>query len=254
MGALDGKVTLVTGGASGIGLATVERFAAEGAMTAVVDVQEPPQGKANLYIEADVGESSAWPEIVSRVESDLGGLDVAYLNAGVTTRESDITRLTDEQYERIMRVNVDGVVYGLRAVIPAIERRGGGAIVATASLAGLIAYAPDPIYALTKHAVVGICRALVGQLEPKNITINAVCPGITETPLVGEEAAGRMKQAGFPLMPPSQIAEAVFLAATGLDSGQAFACQPGRDPVAYRFSGVPGPRTPGSEGMRPPTL
>ena len=76
-----------------------------------------------------------------------------------------MTAVTDESYRRIVSVNVDGVFYGVRAVVPSIEARGGGAIVATASLAGLISYSPDPVYAMTKHAVVGLVRALAPQLR-----------------------------------------------------------------------------------------
>lgn len=253
MGALDGKVALVSGGSSGIGRATIERFASEGATTVVVDRQDPPSGVGHLFISADVGDAASWAGIVETVEAELGGLDIAYMNAGVTTGAVLIEELTDDQYERIMRVNVDGVVFGIRAVVPAMERRGGGAIVATASLAGLIAFSPDPIYTLTKHAVVGICRALAPQLEVKAITINAICPGITETPLVGEEAAARLRQLGFPLIPPSDIAAAVLTAVTGSLTGQALVCQPGRIGVPFEFHGVPGPRIPGAEGMRPPS-
>jgi NAD(P)-dependent dehydrogenase (short-subunit alcohol dehydrogenase family) len=256
MGALDGKVAVITGGASGIGLATTELFLAEGAQVVVVDLQPPASdlGDNTRFVAADVGDAAAWAGVVKEAESAFGGVDLAYLNAGVTTGEPDITKLTDDQYHRIMRANVDGVVYGARAVAPAIERRGGGAIVATASLAGLIGFAPDPIYTLTKHAVVGLVRALAPQLAEKGITLNAVCPGIVRTPLVGDEAAAQLDAAGFPLMPPSQIAEAVLMCVTGKETGQAYACQPGREPVQFRFANVPGPRTDGAEGMRPPVM
>jgi NAD(P)-dependent dehydrogenase (short-subunit alcohol dehydrogenase family) len=252
MGALDGKVAIITGGSSGIGRATTELFLQEGAEVLVVDLHEPPD--ASAFVAADVGDPAAWAGVVDTAQSQLGGVDIAYLNAGVTTGESDITKLTDEQYRRIMRPNLDGVVFGARAVVPAIERRGGGAVVATASLAGLIAFPPDPVYTATKHAVVGLVRALAPQLEAKGITINAICPGIVRTPLVGEEIANNLEAAGFPLIEPADIAAAVLMAATGKETGQAYACQPGREPTAFRFANVPGPRTEGAEGMRPPTM
>ncbi|MDQ1436538.1 MAG: hypothetical protein QOK43_167 [Acidimicrobiaceae bacterium] len=252
MGALDGKVAIVTGGSSGIGLATTKLFLAEGAEVVVVDMQEPPH--ASRFVAADVGDPAAWASVVGECESAFGGVDIAYLNAGVTTGESDITALTDEQYRRIMRANIDGVVFGARAVVPAMERRGGGAVVATASLAGLIAFPPDPIYTLTKHAVVGLVRSLAPQLEAKRITLNAVCPGIVKTPLVGDEIIANLEAAGFPLMPPEQIAAAVLMCATGNVTGQAYVCQPGREATAYLFANVPGPRIDGAEGMRPPDL
>ena len=247
MGLLDGKVAVVTGGASGIGLATVRRFAAEGAKVVVVDRTEQAGELAakevdGRFVHGDVGDSDCWGEIVSAAEESFGGLDIAYLNAGITTGEGTIADLTDKQYRRIMRVNVDGVVFGARAVIPAIARRGGGAIIATSSLAGLIAFPPDPIYNLTKHAVVGFVRGLAPQLEPQSITVNCVCPGIVATGLVGEEAKARLESAGFVLIDPADIAAAVLDCATGTATGQAIVCQAGREPVAYRFHDVPGPR------------
>ena len=128
----------------------------------------------------------AWPGIVEAVTARFGGIDLAHLNAGVMTGEADITKLTDDIYRRAVGVNVDGVVFGVRALVPALSARGGGAIVATASLAGLIGFSPDPIYCLTKHAVVGLVRSLVPQLAEHQITINAVCPSIVDTPLIDD--------------------------------------------------------------------
>jgi NAD(P)-dependent dehydrogenase (short-subunit alcohol dehydrogenase family) len=250
-GVLAGKVALITGGSSGIGLATVRRFTSEGATVAIVDMQPPPAGAGDFYVEADVGDPDAWPSIIEKIEVQFEGIDVGYLNAGVTTGESSIADLTDEQYRRIMRVNVDGVVYGVRALIPVLKQRGGGQVVCTASLAGLTPFPTDPIYTLTKHAVVGLVRALGPVLEHDGITINAVNPGIVDTPLVGDGREA-LVAAGFPLLQPEEIANAVVLAVTSGRSGECWACQPGRDPVVYRFAGIPGPRTPGAEGMAPP--
>ena len=257
MGALDDKVAVITGGSSGIGLATTKLFLSEGARVVIVDLQPPTESLGDdttTFVAADVGDPDAWRGVVDAAEAAFGGVDIAYLNAGVTTGEADITSVTDDQYRRIMRANVDGVVFGARAVAPAIEKRGGGAVVATASLAGLISFPIDPIYTLTKHAVVGLVRSLANQLEARGITINAVCPGIVRTPLVGDDAVAGLEAAGFPLMPPEQIAAAVFMCATGKETGQAYVCQPGREPVPYRFGSVPGPRTEGAEGMRPPEV
>jgi NAD(P)-dependent dehydrogenase (short-subunit alcohol dehydrogenase family) len=239
MGQLEGRVAVVTGGASGIGLAAVRLFEAEGAKVVVADLAEGEAG--TRFVPADVSRPEDWGPVLAAAD-ELGGVDIAYLNAGVTTGEPDITALTDAQYRRIMGANVDGVVFGARAVVPAMAAKGGGAIVATASLAGLISFPPDPIYTLTKHAVVGLVRSLAQQLGPKGITINAVCPGIVDTPLVGEQAKTALDAAGFPIIPPEAIAAAVLGCVLGDGSGQAWVCQAGRDPVPYEFRDVPGPR------------
>ena len=257
MGLLEGRVSVVTGGGSGIGLATAERFATEGARVVVVDMNadaaEAAAAKVDgMAVTADVGDGRAWDRIVGAAEDTYGGVDIAYLNAGVTTGEADITALTDGQYRRVMGANVDGVVFGVRAMTPALERRGGGAIVVTASLAGLIAFPPDPIYTLTKHAVVGLVRSLSVPLRAKRVTINAVCPGIVDTPLVGEQGKQMLQAAGFPMIDPADIAAAVLGCVTGGLSGECFVCQAGLDPTPYEFHDVPGPRAEGGKGRRPP--
>jgi len=252
VGALDGRVALVTGGASGIGLATVRLLKSEGARVAAVDLSEPRgEDPSDLHVVADVADPSAWPRVVERVEAQLGGIDVAHLNAGVTTRQSDVTQVDDEQYRRVMGINVDGVFYGVRALVPAMERRGGGQIVATASLAGLVAFEHDPVYTASKHAVVGLVRSLATQLAARNISIAAVCPGIVDTPLIGGDAQV-LRDAGFPLLQAEDIAAAVLQALAERHAGACYAVQPGREPVEFRFGGVPGPRVAGKEGVRPP--
>jgi NAD(P)-dependent dehydrogenase (short-subunit alcohol dehydrogenase family) len=208
----------------------------------VVDLQEPPPELGCRFVPADVGDSDAWPGIVGEAESAYGGVDIAYLNAGVASGISDITAVTDAAYRRLMGANLDGVFFGLRAVVPAMEARQGGAVVATSSLAGLIGFAPDPIYTASKHAVVGLVRSTAPQLESKGITVNAVCPGLVKTPLLGGVDLDAFERAGWPVMVPEQIADAVFGLVMGKETGQAFVCQAGIEPQPYRFSNVPGPR------------
>jgi NAD(P)-dependent dehydrogenase (short-subunit alcohol dehydrogenase family) len=251
---LEGKVALVTGGASGIGRATARRFASEGARVAIVDLNED-EGTAvarelgGWFGRADVGDLDQMQSVVDTVVRDLGGLDIAYLNAGVTTGERDIWSLTPQAYRRAVGVNVDGVVFGARAAVPAMTN--GGALIATASLAGLVAYPGDPIYSLTKHAVVGFVRSAAEQLAERNITINAVCPGFTETAML-EGFVEAFQEADFPLLQPDDVAGAVLTAVTSGQTGQVFVCQPGRTCEPYKFRGVPGPRAEGAEGMEPP--
>ncbi len=253
---LAGKVAVVTGGASGIGLATAGLLSSEGASLVLVDLSGPAGERAASdlgarYVRGDVGQPADWDRVLVAASESFGGIDFAFLNAGVITPEPDVTQITDEAYRRIVGANVDGVFYGVRAVVPAMQSRGGGAIVATASLAGLISYSPDPVYAMTKHAVVGLVRALAPQLESKGITINAICPGLVDTPLLSGEAKAMAADVGFPLIPATDIAAAVLDQMTGAETGRAWVCQAGRKATAYRFAGVPGPGGPAA-GRTPP--
>jgi NAD(P)-dependent dehydrogenase (short-subunit alcohol dehydrogenase family) len=258
MGQLDGKVALVTGAASGIGRATVELFAAEGAQVCCVDISPEGQSVADgigaAFVQADAGDSADVDRAFAACADQLGGVDIAYLNAGIAIGQPDVTALTDEVYHRIMRINVDGVVYGTRAAIPLMQQRGGGAIVATSSLAGIIPFPPDPVYDLGKHAVVGFIRSVAPTLREFGITANTVNPGMTDTNILTDDAKDFFAKASFPLMPAGQIAHAVLTIVTTGRTGECWVCQPGRDPEPYRFHDVPGPRTAGSEGKRPPTV
>lgn len=259
MGMLDGKIAVVTGGASGIGAATARRFAAEGATVAIVDfdaagAQAIASELGGIALAADCGDSAAVDAAFADVEARLGGIDVVFLNAGIAIGVVDITALDDEAFHRIQRVNVDGVVWGARAAVRAMERRGGGAIVATSSLAGLIPFPPDPVYDGGKHFVVGFIRSIAPTLAPKGITANTVNPGLTDTNILTAGTKEYLAAADFPIMPAEQIAEAVLGLVTSGVTGQCWVCQAGRDPVAYSFRDVPGPRAANAEGRRPPGL
>lgn len=256
---LAGKVALVTGGGSGIGRATCVRLAAAGANVFVVDRDR--ESAATVAAEvggesfaADMGASGEVDASFAACTDAFGGVDIAFLNAGMSLGVADLAQLRDDAYYRMMRVNVDGVVFGVRAAIRAMEVRGGGAIVATSSLAGLIPFPPDPIYDASKHAVVGLIRSVAPTLAAKGITANTVNPGITDTNILTDDAKRMLREVGFPIMEASQIAEAVFgLVTTGV-TGQCWVCQAGREPVSYEFRDVPGPRGTGAEGRRPPSL
>src|SRR5205085_6829100 len=130
----------------------------------------------------------------------------------------------------------------------------GSALVATASLAGLTALPGDPIYALTKHAVVGFVRSVAPGLEARGVRFNAVAPGIVDTPLIGAEARERFEREGFPLLRPEEVARTVLVAALSRQSGQVWVVQPGRVAEPYRFHEVPGPRdATGAPVGRPPS-
>jgi NAD(P)-dependent dehydrogenase (short-subunit alcohol dehydrogenase family) len=209
---------LITGGRGGLGRAFAE---------ALTDAEITVLDLADGF---DVGDSGAWRALE-------GEFDAAFLNAGITTGEADVASLTDEQYVRALRANVDGVVYGTRELAARLMPNG-GSIVATASLAGLTATPMDPIYALTKHAVVGFVRSVAPQLAERGIRINALCPGFTDTPIVENEVRELID---VPLIEPSFVAEAALQALNDEETGRAWVVQPNRI-VPFRFPNIPGPR------------
>lgn len=207
---------LVTGGEGGIGRAIRARLESEGYEVESLDL-------VNGF---DVTDPAAW----ERVEA----VDIACLNAGVLGVD----------YRRALAVNVDGVVFGVQRLASVMS---GGSIVATASLAGLTGMPSDPIYSLTKHAVVGYVRSMAPALEP--IRLNAVCPGIADTPMIDPV---REQLGDFPLVQPEAVAEAVWLAATSGRIGECWFIQPGREPAPFEFPNLPGPRRDGERVGAPP--
>jgi NAD(P)-dependent dehydrogenase (short-subunit alcohol dehydrogenase family) len=249
-------VALVTGGGSGIGLAVVRELAARDVRVVVADVDlEAAESAAReidgTAVQCDVREPSASEAAVAATEQAYGRLELVFLNAGVSQQTTSWDDLDVEAYRRTVAVNVDGVVFGTRAALPVLRRNHRGAIVVTASLAGLAPAPATPVYALTKAAVVAFVRSMAPGLQVEGITMNAVCPGFVDTPLL-DGITGRFAEAGFPLMTAEQVARAAVDLATAEQTGQCVVLQPGRDPVPYAFRGVPGPRGL-AEGAKPPT-
>jgi NAD(P)-dependent dehydrogenase (short-subunit alcohol dehydrogenase family) len=211
---------IVTGGEGGLGRAMRERLEREGYEVESLD----------LRTGFDVTDPVAWERV--------GAVDLACLNAGILTGERDVRKLSAGDYRAAVAVNVDGIVLGVSRLARVMER---GAIVATASLAGLVGMPLDPIYSLTKHAVVGFVRSVAPQLAP--VRINAICPGIADTPMLDmHDQRATFAAAGFPLLRPEEVADAMWLAATSDGTGECWFVQPGREPAPFRFPNVPGPR------------
>lgn len=243
---LRDKVALVTGGASGLGRATCFALAEAGAEVVVADVAVG-EGSAvaasvgGRFVECDVRTLESNRAAVSFCETECGGLDYVYLNAGITTGCGVGDDFSEELYRRAMAINLDGVVFGTHAALGALRRRGGGAMVATASLAGLLAMPLDPIYAANKHAVVGLARALGPVLAGDGVRFNAVCPGFAESAIIADARAD-LVSAGFDIIPAETVAETVVrLFADPAVNGECWFVQPWREPAAFRFRNVPGP-------------
>jgi NAD(P)-dependent dehydrogenase (short-subunit alcohol dehydrogenase family) len=243
---LRDKVALITGGASGLGRATALAMAEAGAEVVVADLDEEG-GRAvaeqvgGHFTPCDVSDLEANKAMVAFAVEQCGGVDVAYLNAGVATGCGVGDDFDLALYRRANGANLDGVVFGTHAVLPALKARGGGAIVATASLAGLTGMPLDPIYTGNKHAVVGLARSLGPALEPDNITYNAICPGYSESKIV-DPIRDMIAGQGLALIPAEIVAATVVKIVTEGGTGEAWFVQPGREPAPFQFRNVPGPR------------
>ena len=200
-------------------------------------------------VAAQVGGSRASPCDVSELDANraavafaverCGGLDLVHLNAGIGSGcgvdgDFDLAR-----YRRAMGVNLDGVVFGTHAALPALRDRGGGAIVATSSLAGLTGTPYDALYAANKHAVVGLTRSLGPLLAEQGIRFNAICPGFSETAII-EPLREMIAASGVEIIAPEAVAAAVVELFAGDAAGECVVIQPGREPLPYAFRGVPG--------------
>ncbi|HEV8573375.1 MAG TPA: SDR family NAD(P)-dependent oxidoreductase [Dehalococcoidia bacterium] len=224
-----GKVALITGGGSGIGRATALALANAGASIVIADINDDggretvrlieEAGGTAAFVHVDVTKRDDLERMVAFAEETFGGLDIFHNNAGIGTPQPRFPAAPPDLWERTITVDLWAVIAGVQAVEPAMRRRGGGVIVNTASIAGLIAHLPDPIYAAAKHGVVGLSRSLAFLKDEANIRVNCVCPGVVDTPMVrgrpGELTEAELKAreafvASMPLIRPEEIAEAVL--------------------------------------------
>jgi NAD(P)-dependent dehydrogenase (short-subunit alcohol dehydrogenase family) len=226
MGALAGRVALVTGAGAGIGRASALVFAREGAQVVVVDIDDAGgdatvrlverDGGEATFVHADVSDADHVEAMVQHAVSTFGGLDCALNNAGMGTGGQPIADYPVSEWDRAIGVMLTGVFLGMKYEIPAMLARGGGAIVNTSSVAGLTGYPGQSGYIAAKHGVIGLTRTVALEYAAQGIRVNAICPGTARTPMVAAalDHSPEIAEHLVGLLPigrvaePSEIAEA----------------------------------------------
>ncbi|MFW0785592.1 SDR family NAD(P)-dependent oxidoreductase [Gordonia sp. CPCC 206044] len=230
---------VITGAAGGIGAATARRLSRSGLRCVVVDRNPAVRDVADeIGGIAVVGDLTRPETSVRAVDAAGEDLDVLVLNAGMNSVDKDPATLDVERYHTVVGVNQHAVVWGLRAALPTMRRHGRGSITVTASLAALHGVEQDPIYTMTKHAVIGLVRALSGPLAREGITMSAVCPGLVDTPLTAG-ARERFRAAGVPMLGADAVAAAIESTLWDAPAGTELVVGPGIPPTPYVAAGLP---------------
>ena len=204
---LEGKVALVTGSAVGIGRAIAVRLAQDGADLALFDINEREAqhtaemvraaGRVCEIVRGDVGDYRQVQQAVDRIAASFGAIDVAVHNAGIT-RVGTVVETSVEDFHAVFRVNVDGVFYGCKAVVPYMLKQGGGKIINTSSWLGKIGKSNYGAYCASKAAIIGLTQSLAMEVARHQVNVNAVCPGVIVDTVMRDEADAASIRHGLP--------------------------------------------------------
>lgn len=189
MGKLDGRIAVVTGGASGLGRACADKFAEEGARVVVADIQEEAGEAAakelgGVFVKVDVSDPDSVEAMVAKTVEQCGRIDVLMNNAGIDGAPGITGSSSVENWRKVMAINIDGVYYGMRFALPVMVEQGGGVILNTASTVGCNAIPGLPAYSASKGGVIQLSKAAAIEYADKKIRVNAICPAVVETPMV----------------------------------------------------------------------
>ncbi len=224
----NSNVALVTGGSSGIGRATALAFGASGAQVVVADINEDEGGKTaymikeaggkSLFVKCDVSKSSDVKALIDKTISTFGRLDYAFNNAGIEGAQGGVIDCTEENWGRVIDTNLKSVWLCMKHEIPQMLKQGSGAIINCSSIAGLVGFPGIPAYDASKHGVIGLSQTAALEFSKMNIRVNAVCPGVIQTPMIerfthGEAQVQKQLVEGEPVGRvgrPEEIAAAVL--------------------------------------------
>jgi len=218
------KVAIITGGASGIGRSTALAFAVQGAKVVIADVQDGTEtlelvkkaGGEGIFVRCDVSHENDVKQLVEKTIQVYGRLDFGVNNAGTEGVQTTVQDLTEKDWDRTIDINLKGIWLCMKYEIPYLLKQGKGAIVNTASIAGVVGFANMAAYVASKHAVVGLTKVAALELAKTGIRVNAICPGVIHTPMVDRALSPELEKVYNAMIPmgrmgkPEEMAETIL--------------------------------------------